>query len=267
VAFKGGLCRFETSGSSFYARLAKGQNGFAAWKACAVAMAAGSGALPPPRRRKFLRGAILGVNSRLTPATLRKNTAKTAGKGCCRLSDDGGDVRLSNESPNDGASQGAARSLSDDQTTRYDPSRYSSIGEVQSRRVRAGHAYWESKRQDGAIPHRATIDPLEIPKLLPFLMLIEIADGRFRYRLVGTQAAASAGYDFTGRYLDELGFANRDFYLDCYREIAACNAPLFGFDRWVYPDGRNGVSEFAMMPLTTNGKAVTQFLTIEDSEL
>ncbi len=150
-------------------------------------------------------------------------------------------------------------------TLRFDPRRYASAEEVKSDRLRSARQYWQSKKAEQALPLRTAIDPLEIPRLLPHLMLIEVAGGRIRYRLVGTQVAMNAGYDFTGRHLDELEFANRDFYLACYGDIMQTRAPLFGTDYWVYPDGRNGVSEFAMLPLSSDGETVSHFLTVEDS--
>jgi hypothetical protein len=153
----------------------------------------------------------------------------------------------------------------DGPSTRYDPRRYASADAVKSERIRSTHDYWQSKRNDGGLPLRAWIDPLDIPRLLPYLMLIEVIEGHLRYRLAGTQVVANAGFDFTGRYLDELQFANRDFYLGCYRDILETRMPVFGIDHWVYPNGRNGVSEFAMLPLSSDGQAVSHFLTAEDN--
>jgi hypothetical protein len=153
----------------------------------------------------------------------------------------------------------------DSSPVRYDPRRYGSIDDVRSERIRWAHDYWSGKRGGDTLPSRTEIDPVEMPRLLPYLMLIEVIDGRIRYRLAGTQVVANAGFDFTGRFLDELKFPNRDFYLTCYGEIRDNGAPIFGLDHWTYPDGRSGVSEFAMLPLSGDGKTVTHFLTIEDT--
>jgi hypothetical protein len=149
---------------------------------------------------------------------------------------------------------------------RFDPRLYTSPDEVKSQRIRWARDYWQSKRTDGQLPLRSQIDPIEMPRLLPYLMLIEVIDGRIRYRLVGTQVVANAGYDFTGRHLDELKFANRDFYLGCYGAMLRTCTPTFGMDNWVYPDGRSGIAEFAMLPLSIDGQSVSHFLTVEDSD-
>jgi hypothetical protein len=150
--------------------------------------------------------------------------------------------------------------------TRYDPRVYTSADEMKSRRILWALDYWQGKRANGSLPLRSQIDPIEMPRLLPYLMLIEVIAGRLRYRLVGTQVAAGAGYDFTGRHLDELQFANRDFYLGCYGAMLRTHTPTFGMDNWVYPDGRNGIAEFGMLPLSRDGQSVSHFLTVEDKD-
>ncbi len=59
------------------------------------------------------------------------------------------------------------------------------------------YRYWQGKHVDGRAPGRGDIDPpIEVPALIPNIMLVDVVDGRFRYRLVG-----SALWD---RYLTEL---------------------------------------------------------------
>ena len=63
--------------------------------------------------------------------------------------------------------------------------------------------YWKSKRDENGFASKASIDPVEIPDLLPYLTLIESYDNheRFRFRLVGTTVAR--GVDPTGKFFDE----------------------------------------------------------------
>ena len=82
-------------------------------------------------------------------------------------------------------------------------------GQITSLRVGAMHRYWQSKCRDGSLPLRAAIDPTEIPRLLPYLVIAEIEASpmRVRYRLVGTQVVEDNGSDFTNRYLEDCNFA------------------------------------------------------------
>lgn len=66
--------------------------------------------------------------------------------------------------------------------------------------------YWIGVyRKVGHPPLRADIDPIDIPKLLPNLCLVdwEQSSDRFRYRLVGTAVTKAFATDATGHYLDD----------------------------------------------------------------
>jgi hypothetical protein len=149
---------------------------------------------------------------------------------------------------------------------RFDPKRYASADEIESPRVQRVLDYWRSKAAGGGIPRRAAIDPTELSEALSCLIIVEVVGDRFRYRLVGTEVAANAGGDFTGRFLDAQSFANRNFYLACYRDVQSRAEPVFGLDHWAYSDGRCGLAEFAMLPLAVDGNAVAQILTVEDTK-
>src|ERR1700731_642356 len=60
------------------------------------------------------------------------------------------------------------------------------------------YRYWLAKRADRRMPARRDLDPCDIPKLLPYVMIVEKADDRFRWRLVGSAVAREAGRDLTG---------------------------------------------------------------------
>ncbi|WP_119165687.1 PAS domain-containing protein [Algihabitans albus] len=71
------------------------------------------------------------------------------------------------------------------------------------------YAYWSKRKRAGNLPRREDIDPVDIPRLLGNLMLLDVHRGRedthrFRFRLVGTAICDIAGADLTGRWLDEL---------------------------------------------------------------
>ncbi len=66
--------------------------------------------------------------------------------------------------------------------------------------------YWRRMRGNKRMPARADIDPLNIPRLLPHLALIETAEslGDFKYRLYGTEVCQGFGHDRTGVRLGDL---------------------------------------------------------------
>ena len=72
--------------------------------------------------------------------------------------------------------------------------------------VREAYRYWASKQRAGLLPARADIDPIDIPRVLPHISLVEreTGTGRFRCRLCGSSLVDILGRDPTGKYLDEV---------------------------------------------------------------
>jgi hypothetical protein len=73
-------------------------------------------------------------------------------------------------------------------------------------RLRALKRYWDDKRGSRAMPARADLDPVEIPELLPYILLIDTAETleEFRYRLIGTEACKGFDRDRTGARFADL---------------------------------------------------------------
>ncbi len=65
------------------------------------------------------------------------------------------------------------------------------------------YRYWAKLRKSDGIPLRSDLDPMEIPQLLPYVLLVECHDDgrRIKFRLVGTDVAF--GSDPTGRFLQD----------------------------------------------------------------
>lgn len=69
--------------------------------------------------------------------------------------------------------------------------------------------YWDSIRDDRAMPGRRDMDPLDIPTLLANMVMYDVQHDplRFRVRLYGTALTKITGNDITGHYLDEPGIS------------------------------------------------------------
>lgn len=121
------------------------------------------------------------------------------------------------------------------------------------------------------MPSRAEIDPAQLKRILPFIMLskIEANPWRVRYTLVGTRCVANAGWDFTNRYLDEIDFSC-DFgtdWLAVYRKVCREKRPAMGFVDTAVKDGRVCELVEVLLPLSDDGDAVTHCIGIEDAKL
>jgi hypothetical protein len=99
---------------------------------------------------------------------------------------------------------------------------------IRSAKLEQLYGHWLSLRFGAPIPLRASLDPMAVAPLLPWVFLIELeqASNRFRYRLAGTEIVRVHGAELRGRFLDELLPASY------YREVE----PVF---RQVAVDGRS----------------------------
>lgn len=136
-------------------------------------------------------------------------------------------------------------------------------------RVRALYEYWRSIHPGpGRLPGRAAVDPMAIPQLLPYIMLLDVVGQppRFRYRLIGTRMVDALGTDFTGRWLDEA-HVRPDGSLPVFPSYV--RVATQGLHDW-----RRGAPHFAgyldrcteleriFLPLATDGKTVDMILAI-----
>ncbi|TQV79755.1 PAS domain-containing protein [Denitrobaculum tricleocarpae] len=65
-------------------------------------------------------------------------------------------------------------------------------------------SYWRSLANPGDFPTRNAIDPLSIPELLPYILLLDVENQDFRFRLVGEAVNARYGGQIKGQSLTEL---------------------------------------------------------------
>jgi hypothetical protein len=96
--------------------------------------------------------------------------------------------------------------------------------------LREIYAYWQGKRGLRRMPARRDVDPVEMPLLLPHLLIGEVVDGgaQFRYRLTGTAITRALGYDPTGRTIDDIASGHyRDHINELHRMLCRARAPLF----------------------------------------
>jgi hypothetical protein len=134
--------------------------------------------------------------------------------------------------------------------------------------VRAMHAYWLTKCRGRAMPGRVDIDPAEIKRFLPFIMLVDVtADARrFVYRLVGTQEVNERGSDPTGKSVGEAFFGGSlEETLGCYDYVVRNRAPFCYRDPYLAPDGEILTDDIVYLPLSEDGGTVNMILVFTHS--
>jgi len=129
---------------------------------------------------------------------------------------------------------------------------------------------WKSKCIDGRLPGRRDIDPFEMKKHLPSVMIIDIENPgpRFRYRLVGTGEVEHRGKDPTGLYLEEACSGVDGGYCDHnYQYVAKNGKPLFDATPEPTTQGNMANVEVIFLPLASDGKTTDKIIVFSVVEL
>jgi hypothetical protein len=144
---------------------------------------------------------------------------------------------------------------------------WTTIEHNKSPMVRMLHTWWLAHRGASGMPDRCDLDPAALRSLLPNLFIADVEPNpfRIRYRLVGTKAVRTIGFDITGRYLDELLADEPEVpWMDYYRTVYESRAPLLGSAVVSARSGGTFTYEFGLFPLTQGGTDVAQIAAIED---
>lgn len=128
-------------------------------------------------------------------------------------------------------------------------------------RLEQAYEYWRRKAAGRRLPCRRDIDPIDIPKLLPDVMLVDVEpDGRYRYRLIGTENTQAHGMKATGRYLDEVlpGPEYRNHVLALYDESVREKRALYSECLFLSPErlAPERHTKVLFMPLSEDGETV-----------
>ena len=130
-------------------------------------------------------------------------------------------------------------------------------------RFRDSFVYWDGKRVGRSMPSRRDIDPIEIPRLLPYVMLIDVLRDPldFRYRLIGTEVRRILHGDYTGkRYTDVPGKGPGSVVWGDYEAVVARKEPLVSTPPYVGPDKQVRRCRNLLMPLSDDGATVNMVL-------
>jgi hypothetical protein len=144
----------------------------------------------------------------------------------------------------------------------------SSASPITDPRLTEALAYWRRKCAGRAMPARADIDPVEIPKLLAHVMLVDVlGPGRYRYRLIGTGNATEHGINATGLELKDVltGPEYRAHVLALYDECVAARRPLYSESLFLSSQGQmvERHTKVLFLPLSEDGETVSIVLVVQ----
>jgi hypothetical protein len=135
-------------------------------------------------------------------------------------------------------------------------------GAIRNPLLRRLYDHWNAKRAGRAFPARADFDPVELRWIIGNLLLVDVMRDplRFSVRLHGTNLANRAGFEMTGKAMDDYPdpeyakVALRSFTMvvETRRPFARVNERII--------DGRAYGYETAMLPLSSDGEAIDMLL-------
>lgn len=131
-------------------------------------------------------------------------------------------------------------------------------------RFREFFEYWLAKAPPGRIPGRQHLDPMDIPHLLPGIVLFDvIREGgrlRFRWRLIGTAVAEAVGRDHTGRFIDEVISTKYDALHAALSGIVRTGRPHFWRTEIKASERAFRMIERLALPLASDGETVDMMI-------
>ncbi|HXC28886.1 MAG TPA: PAS domain-containing protein [Stellaceae bacterium] len=138
-----------------------------------------------------------------------------------------------------------------------------SLDAPRDQRLKALHDYWNRLRGDRKMPSRADFDPIDIPHLLPLIVLYAVQqDGGYTVRLVGEEVVQFTGRSATGRPAGAtLPPEAAERLTSILAAVCDERAPRFraGKARWI-PEKDYRDFEACFLPLSADGERVNMIL-------
>ncbi|EKE78824.1 MULTISPECIES: PAS domain-containing protein [Oceanibaculum] len=126
-----------------------------------------------------------------------------------------------------------------------------------------GFAYWDRIRGDRRMPRFADIDAVDIPKLLPHALVLEVEPDPldFRYRLIGEHVGTFVRKGLKGRSFrefDEKKPGNMIF--DTLASVVYGKLPRFGRSSYAGENPKMQMFQEILLPLSDDGETVNRIL-------
>ena len=143
-----------------------------------------------------------------------------------------------------------------------------------SDRVREIFQYWDTRRGERAMPQRRDFDPIDLPKHLPGIILIDVEGidedgiGIYRYRVVGTAEVSNRGYDPTGKLVTEGYFGpSLPEVVDDYETVRQTRSFLYEPIEFIADDYKVIDELSIVLPFSEDGETVSQILVFSERRL
>jgi hypothetical protein len=125
--------------------------------------------------------------------------------------------------------------------------------------IAQARSYWERIRGERRMPRRGDLDPVEIPRLLPFVMLVDVLAEPldFRFRLIGSAVQAIIAQNYVGRRFSELPHMVRGNMVWAeYEAVVSHHQPVATIVDYIGSDRFVQCVRHCLMPLSNDDRAV-----------
>ena len=149
------------------------------------------------------------------------------------------------------------------------PETYRRVADIAACRpeLQALETLWQRMRGDRGLPSRRDFDPVEVPRLLSRMFLIDVLPGasperRYRVRLTGTELVVMLGRDWTGRFLHEFSdLAAADHLVGVVDQVVADRMPFIFSGNFYRPRDKSTCrSESILLPLAEDDGDVNMII-------
>lgn len=116
-------------------------------------------------------------------------------------------------------------------------------------------SYWRQAKGQRLMPKRADFDPVDLPKVIPYLSLEDVTYDpvRFQVRLVG--GATSSARNSKGKYLDE--FPGTEDVIDMLKQMLKRKQPYHYISNINWDDRSYKTYSSLVVPFSNDGDKVT----------
>ena len=139
------------------------------------------------------------------------------------------------------------------------------LEQVDDQRLVECYRYWDNLRGRRFAPSYAEVDPIDIPRLLRYLLVTEVERTprrrRYRYRLCGTEVEEHFGSGMRGRTIDSLMQGGYRTYIEgLYDRLVDQRSPIYSVSAY---DQRLLHTKRLMLPLSSDGREVDMVLSAQ----
>ena len=134
--------------------------------------------------------------------------------------------------------------------------------QLQAPILRRLYQCWEAMLERHPRPGRQHFDPIEVPDLLPYLIMVDCHNDAksFRIRLAGTEVVRWHGSEITGKYLQEVWLCGLLALEEEYRLAAMGLAPRYSSGQLENNLGLDQKVEHLLLPLSSDGEQTDRIL-------